>query len=136
MILLAGGKLYIIRLLMRVKKLAVEFNIILPSYRPALAYTCMNAKIIAAAVVTGIHESTAGVIIFQLTIAQGGLVEQAAFHFIPQEPPHTGKVVMAAAVGAWTLRPGRNLLIIDAGSCITFDLVTADGAYQGGNISP
>ncbi len=53
-----------------------------------------------------------------------------------QTPQTLGSDRLAAAVGAWTLRPGRNLLIIDAGSCITFDFVTADGAYIGGNISP
>ncbi|MBO4802407.1 MAG: type III pantothenate kinase [Bacteroidaceae bacterium] len=53
-----------------------------------------------------------------------------------RSPQTLGSDRLAAAVGAWTLRPGRNLLIIDAGSCITFDLVTADGAYLGGNISP
>ena len=51
-------------------------------------------------------------------------------------PQTLGSDRLAAAVGAWTLKPGRNLLIIDAGSCITFDVVTADGAYLGGNISP
>lgn len=51
-------------------------------------------------------------------------------------PETLGSDRLAAAVGAWTLRGGRNLLVIDAGSCITFDLVTADGAYVGGNITP
>jgi len=51
-------------------------------------------------------------------------------------PQTLGSDRLAAAVGAWTLKPGRNLLIIDAGSCITFDVVTAGGAYLGGNISP
>lgn len=51
-------------------------------------------------------------------------------------PQTLGSDRLAAAVGAWTLKPGRNLLIIDAGSCITFDFVSAEGAYVGGNISP
>lgn len=51
--------------------------------------------------------------------------------------PHTlGTDRLAAAVGAWSQHPGRPLLIIDSGSCITFDLVTPEGAYVGGNISP
>ncbi|MCR4994602.1 MAG: type III pantothenate kinase [Bacteroidales bacterium] len=51
-------------------------------------------------------------------------------------PATLGTDRLAAAIGAWTLKPHHPLLIIDAGSCITFDLVTADGVYAGGNISP
>lgn len=43
---------------------------------------------------------------------------------------------LAAVVGAVTLRPGEDLLVIDAGTCITYDFVTATGQYVGGNISP
>lgn len=42
---------------------------------------------------------------------------------------------LAAAVGANFLQPGRDVLIIDVGTCITFDFVSADGAFRGGNIS-
>lgn len=50
-------------------------------------------------------------------------------------PATLGADRLAAAVGAWTVQPGHNLLVIDSGSCITFDLVTARGEYVGGNIS-
>ena len=43
---------------------------------------------------------------------------------------------LAAAVGGVTLWPGRNLFIVDFGSAITLDVVTADGVYRGGSISP
>ena len=43
---------------------------------------------------------------------------------------------LAAAVGAWSLKPGHDLLVIDAGTAITFDSVTSDGTYIGGNIAP
>lgn len=56
---------------------------------------------------------------------------------ISYETPHTlGADRLAAAVGAWTLFPGRELLVIDAGTCITYDRVNASGQYLGGNISP
>ncbi len=42
---------------------------------------------------------------------------------------------LAAAVGATTLYPGRDLLIVDMGTAITIDLVEG-GVYRGGNISP
>lgn len=51
--------------------------------------------------------------------------------------PHTlGADRLAGAVGAWQLFPGKNLLVIDAGTCITYDIVTADGTFRGGIISP
>ncbi len=51
-------------------------------------------------------------------------------------PATLGADRLAAAVGAWTQRPGQPLLIIDAGSCITFDFVNPEGEYIGGNIAP
>ncbi len=51
--------------------------------------------------------------------------------------PHTlGSDRLAAAVGAAHCYPQCDLLIIDAGTCITYDYVSADGHYLGGNISP
>jgi len=43
---------------------------------------------------------------------------------------------IAAAVGAYTIYPEKNVLVIDAGTAITYDLVTGGGEYLGGNISP
>ena len=53
------------------------------------------------------------------------------------ETPETlGKDRIAAVVGAWSHFPSENSLVIDAGTCITYDLVLQDGSYLGGNISP
>lgn len=53
------------------------------------------------------------------------------------ETPETlGKDRLAAVAGAFGLFPGANCLVVDAGTCITYDLLRADGAYLGGNISP
>ena len=43
---------------------------------------------------------------------------------------------LAAVVGAAGLRPGRDTLVVDAGTALKFDLVTADGTYHGGSIGP
>ena len=43
---------------------------------------------------------------------------------------------LAAAVGGITLFPGKELLVIDAGTAITFDLVDKNQYFLGGNISP
>ena len=51
-------------------------------------------------------------------------------------PGTLGSDRLAAAVGAWDKAPGRNLLIIDSGSAITFDFVDRNGNYHGGNIAP
>jgi type III pantothenate kinase len=53
-----------------------------------------------------------------------------------QTPETLGADRIAAAVGAWIRFPGLNILIIDGGTCITYDVVTADGTFQGGIISP
>jgi type III pantothenate kinase len=51
-------------------------------------------------------------------------------------PKTLGKDRIAAVAGAWNRFPGCNSLVIDAGTCITYDLITAEGIYPGGNISP
>ncbi|KAA9332935.1 type III pantothenate kinase [Hymenobacter busanensis] len=51
-------------------------------------------------------------------------------------PQTLGADRLAAAVGAAYLLPGRNVLVVDAGTCLKCDLVTADGTYHGGSIAP
>lgn len=53
-----------------------------------------------------------------------------------ESPETLGQDRLAAAVGAQTLCPNENLLIMDVGSAITYDFVSADGHYMGGNIAP
>ncbi len=51
-------------------------------------------------------------------------------------PETLGLDRLAAVVGAHHLFPNESNLVIDAGTCITFDLISANGHYKGGNISP
>jgi len=51
-------------------------------------------------------------------------------------PETLGKDRLAAVVGARQQFPNANCLVIDAGTCITYDLLTAEGVYPGGNIAP
>lgn len=51
-------------------------------------------------------------------------------------PATLGKDRLAAAVGAYSACPHRELLVIDAGTAITLDRVNESGEYLGGNISP
>lgn len=58
------------------------------------------------------------------------------FDIAYKTPETLGPDRLAAAAEAYCQRPQCDLLIIDAGTAITYDLVTADGTYRGGNISP
>ena len=56
---------------------------------------------------------------------------------IKYKTPHTlGRDRIAAICGAWSMFPHQNSLVIDAGTCIKYDIVTAEGEYLGGSISP
>jgi type III pantothenate kinase len=51
-------------------------------------------------------------------------------------PAGLGSDRVAADIGARSLCPGHTLLIIDAGTCLTFDVIGSDGKVLGGSISP
>lgn len=51
-------------------------------------------------------------------------------------PSTLGVDRIAAATGAHNLYPDTELLVIDAGTAITYDRVSADGHFIGGNIAP
>jgi type III pantothenate kinase len=53
-----------------------------------------------------------------------------------KSPKTLGKDRLAAIVGAFNIFPGNNVLVVDAGTAITFDILTSKGEYIGGNISP
>lgn len=56
---------------------------------------------------------------------------------IAYRTPHTlGMDRLAAVVGAWSIKPGNNLLVIDSGTAITYDFVSSDGCFVGGIIAP
>ncbi|MEL7252015.1 MAG: type III pantothenate kinase [Bacteroidota bacterium] len=53
-----------------------------------------------------------------------------------ETPATLGKDRLAAAAGAQYWYPGKHCLIVDAGTCITLDLLRSDAVYLGGNIAP
>lgn len=61
-----------------------------------------------------------------------------AFPFLNKyATPHTlGIDRMVLAAGAVLQYPEQNLLVIDSGTCVTYDFITAAGEYLGGAISP
>lgn len=51
-------------------------------------------------------------------------------------PATLGADRIAAATGAMTIARGQTALVVDMGTAITYDVVTADGRFIGGNIAP
>ena len=51
-------------------------------------------------------------------------------------PQTLGADRIAAAAGANFIFPGEDLVVIDMGTCITYDLIDRNAAFQGGIISP
>lgn len=51
-------------------------------------------------------------------------------------PSTLGADRVAAAVGAWADHQGSPILVVDAGTAVTYDYVDPTGLYVGGNIAP
>lgn len=51
-------------------------------------------------------------------------------------PNTLGMDRLAAAIGAYTKKPNQAHLVIDAGSCMTLDVINQHGTFIGGNITP
>lgn len=56
--------------------------------------------------------------------------------WLKQIPSGMGADRVAADIGARSIYADRPLLVIDAGTCITFDVIDTDGTILGGAISP
>ena len=51
-------------------------------------------------------------------------------------PKTLGRDRLAAVIGAHAIFPKSPCLVIDAGTCVKYDLITKSGSYIGGGISP
>jgi type III pantothenate kinase len=58
------------------------------------------------------------------------------FNVFYKTPDTLGKDRIAVVAGAYLLHPDQDLLVIDAGTAITYEVLTKDKEYLGGNISP
>ena len=58
------------------------------------------------------------------------------FQNLYETPNSLGIDRMVLATGAVLQFPNKNRLVIDAGTCVTYDFIDADGNYLGGAISP
>ena len=62
--------------------------------------------------------------------------EKLPFRNLYESPETLGHDRLAIAVCAFYQYPKQNCLCLSAGTCITYDLLTASGDYLGGGISP
>ena len=53
-----------------------------------------------------------------------------------QTPETLGKDRLAAVIAAKSIFPKDNCLVIDAGTCLTYNFITANNLFIGGNITP
>ena len=53
-----------------------------------------------------------------------------------ETPDTLGRDRLAAVVGAAFLKQGSDILVIDAGTAITYDFIDSNAVYHGGNIAP
>ncbi len=63
-------------------------------------------------------------------------VVKLPFNNLYKTPTSLGEDRIALAAGATALFSNRNVLVIDAGTCITFDFINKNTEYMGGAISP
>jgi len=61
---------------------------------------------------------------------------QLPFENTYETPKTLGRDRIAGVSGALVLYPGENALVIDAGTCITYDVITRQKVYLGGTIAP
>lgn len=73
---------------------------------------------------------------FSCPVLQMSSLLKMPFRIAYKTPDTLGPDRLAAVAEAWGQKQGRDLLVIDVGTAITYDLITADGTYWGGNISP
>lgn len=77
------------------------------------------------------HQLWPGVAVHRLDAS-----DAAGIQWAYKETSQLGKDRMAAMMGARALFPETSLVIADAGTCLTVDLLRADGCHLGGFISP
>jgi type III pantothenate kinase len=70
----------------------------------------------------------------QLTYFNAGMATGIHNHYLT--PQTLGLDRLAAVTGARYLYPDKGSLIIDGGTCITYDYVDSNGNYFGGSVSP
>ncbi|HEY0895889.1 MAG TPA: type III pantothenate kinase, partial [Sphingobacteriaceae bacterium] len=86
--------------------------------------------------VTSFDEKLAAVLESKTRYIRFSSDRSANVHVHYRTPRTLGLDRLAGVIAAHALYPGQNSLVIDAGTCITYDMVDSKGNYEGGSISP
>ncbi len=97
-------------------------------------YKCKRAVICSTGNVTSKGEEVLNYLNFPTTRMTGETPVPLRMEY--ETPQTLGPDRIAAAVGAWAQKPGNDLMVVDCGTCVTFDFVDCQGTYLGGNIAP
>ncbi len=73
---------------------------------------------------------------FKLQPLQFNGMSKIPIHLSYLTPGTLGQDRIAGLCGAFFLHPENDILVVNAGSCVTFDLLEANGTFIGGNIAP
>lgn len=100
---------------------------------------CLQDAEIGHAIVSSVRDVPPEVMAYLQS--QTRLLEMSAHLKLPftnayLTPATLGKDRLAAVAGAQGRFPGHDVLCLDAGTALTYDLLTAGGQYKGGGISP
>jgi len=115
---------------------------IISSAEPSLEFIesiCHKNKGIASVILSSVREVPVAVIDFFKKNYR--FIEFTDTTHVPvtnlyRTPATLGKDRMAGVVAVRSLYPNENVLVIDAGTCITYNFINAAGEYHGGSISP
>lgn len=110
------------------EELIPTFNTFLKEY-PKISHAILS-------VVGSFSEATIQYIQERLSLLILDQYTKVPFRNAYKTPETLGVDRLALVSAAATHYPKKNVLVIDAGSCITYDLLTAQNIYLGGAISP
>ncbi|MEA1785595.1 type III pantothenate kinase [Arenibacter sp. GZD96] len=86
--------------------------------------------------VGGLHKNHINIVAVFCAVHELGTTTKVPFKNSYASPQTLGVDRIALATAAFCNFPNRNTLVIDAGTCITYDMVNDAGEYLGGAISP
>ncbi len=85
---------------------------------------------------TGKHDWNTSELELPGTVMELSHTTPLPIEIIYSTPETLGRDRIAAACGAFAKYPGKNCLVVDAGTCLTMDLLLSKGIFVGGNIAP
>ncbi len=110
------------------KKFAVEqFRDL--KYSREISNIIISSVVISNSIISGLRSMPCNVVEFDYTTP---VPVRNAY----KTPKSLGNDRLAAVVGANSIFPGNNVFVIDAGTAVTYDIITDGAVYTGGNISP